>query len=367
MSIRARKPARNDASAARASDPSDTALSINGHVLDLVEGEQGVDAAWVRRRSLGLTAMVAYLLLGIAVVALGAALRVGPLGWLSGVELRLLGVETPVLSAALALGLLAVPLVWVRRHPRDVRHPTVLGAQDAFDPTRHPRFMASFARRLATARIAQRVSLAAAALAMAAGGLGWTVSQRPGPDAGKPLPILTRGQVLAAGARLPPFIRGVGGVDQRQAAWGYDHRVRQTRYRDVYIPLTDPSWRRGDPVDLLERDDLLPDDPPTERNRLDPPGAREGAVHAGVAPWLVQAMRRSGLPVAASARVLSVATDARVLEREPLHGVAPGPDWVVGLVWLDFAGATAFVAGLMAWRMGRRVAELRSAAAAADK
>lgn len=230
----------------------------------------------------------------------------------------------------------------------------MLGAQDAFDPTRHPRFIASPARRLAAARLALRVSRAAAILAVVGGGLGWTISQRPGPDAGGPLPILTRERLLAFGARPPPFARVVDATDQRRAAWSYDRRIRRTRYHDVYIPLTGPSWRRGDRVDLLERDDLLPDAPPTEGNRLDPPEPREGAVHAGLAPWLVEAMRASGL---------SVSADTRVLERQPLHGVTPGADWVAGFVWLDFAGASAFVAGLMAWRMGRRVAELKAAAA----
>ena len=355
MSTGARKPRRSAASAAPPPDRiDDVDFMMNGHALDLVEGERGIDDAWVRRRFLGLTAMVAYLLLGVAVVALAAALRIGPLGWLSGVEIRFLGAENPILSATLGLGLLALPVVWIMRQPRDARHPARLGAQDAFDPTRHPRFIPSPARRLAAARVALRVSLGATALAVIGGGLGWMVSQRPGPDAGRPLPTLTRGQLLAPVGRPPPFARIVGVLDQRQAAWSYDRRVRQTRYRDVYIPLTEPSWRRGDPVDLLERDDLLPDDPPTERNRLDPPGPREGAMHTGLPPWMVEAMRASGL---------SVAADARVLEREPLHGVVPGPDWVSGFVWLDFAGATAFVAGLMAWRMARRVAELRSAGA----
>lgn len=54
MSTGARKPSRNDASAARAPNQSDSALLINGHAPELVEGEQGVDAAWIRRRSLGL-------------------------------------------------------------------------------------------------------------------------------------------------------------------------------------------------------------------------------------------------------------------------------------------------------------------------
>ncbi len=328
--------------------------TINGHLLDLVEGRGGVDEAWIRRRTRGLLAMTAYLVVAIASASVGAALRIGPFGVLSGLELRLMGAESPILSAALGLGLFALPTVWVLRRPRDVDHPMTLGAQDAFDPTRHPRFVPSPARQLDTTRMALRLSLAIVALAVASGSLGLLIARHGGPDAGRPLATLTRAQLLAPGAHLPRFARIVGVIAQPQAAWSFDSHVRQTHYRDTYIPLTDPSWRAGDLVEVLEKDALLPDDPPTDANRFDPPGPREGAVRAGLAPWLDQAMRAAGLPLAAQ---------VRVLERQPLHGVAPGPDWVAGFVWIDVAGSVAFVAGLMAWRLSRRLATLQDAAA----
>ena len=96
---------------------------INGHVLDLVEGDPGVDQAWIRRRGRGVAAMTARGLASVALVGAGAAWRIGPFGWLGVIEVRAFGSESPILSGALGLGLLALPVVWVMRRPREGGRP----------------------------------------------------------------------------------------------------------------------------------------------------------------------------------------------------------------------------------------------------
>lgn len=330
-----------------------TTSAADRHAADLVEGSPGIDAAWVRRRARGRAAMISYVVFGTAVAAIGAAVRAGPFGWLSGLEIDLLGGESPVLSGALGLSVLAIPIVVMLRAPRDIDHPATLGAQDAFDSTRRPRFVPSAGRRLRGVRAGRRWSAAVAALAIATGAVGWFASQRPRPGAGRPLPKLDRARLVESGAVLPPFARVVGLTDRPGAAWHVDRRIRQTRYRDAYVPLTQPSWRPGDEIDVVEKDALLPDDPPSRRNRFDPPGPREGALSRGLPSWLAQAMRASGF---------RVAPNVVVLEREPLDGVVPGPDWVDGFGWLVVTISFAFVALLMTWRLSRLVAMLDASA-----
>jgi hypothetical protein len=103
------------------------------------------------------------------------------------------------------------------------------------------------------------------------------------------------------------------------AGWVHDHTVRQTRYRDVYSPLTGPNWHPGDAVVLLEEDSTVVGDSPAP---ADTPGMGpiEGRLERGALPsWMVAELRRSGV---------AVTDDPVVLHHNDLNGVIPGADEV---------------------------------------
>ena len=287
---------------------------------------------------------------GFALLLLGVLVQAGPFGWAAAWQVRHWGGDALVLTVLPGFLLLAAPVVVLQLLPRRPGWPFIAGAQDAIAPGRN------FAVRPVTPdRMAQvlltcaRAGFVAAALFLAAGGIGFVAIGRIGNrGAGQPLPELTLAQATAPGATLPAYAR-LAGVTARPAfGWTHDHAVRQTRYRDRYIPLTGPSWRPGDLVMLLEQNGGAIDRSGVGDGLPEPAGAIEGSLaHNALPGWMVEEMRRSGMALAA---------DPVVLHRQALGGVTPGADSIGA--WFTAAGGVVLAAlsGVvsLAWLYRRR-------------
>lgn len=201
-------------------------------------GDPGIDAGWVRRRSLGGTLALVWLVgttIGVGAMAAGA---VGPIGWIEGWQLRATGTASPVI-AALPFMVLPFAPVLARLFATDVRRPLLLGVQQAFSPTSGPRFEPTSgmrARRIATMRAIATVVLVAGLLAMAAGiAWSWHASSAPVP----PPVAVPYGDVIRGRAPAGPVL--VTGAEQRSQGWLEAVRVRGSTVRSLWRVLLPPG------------------------------------------------------------------------------------------------------------------------------
>jgi hypothetical protein len=326
---------------------SDGSASISGTDMQQPFDIQKIDARWRRRNALGTACSVVWLLSMVAVVVAGCITHAGPFGWLAQGQLALLGSENPVLEAIpLYLLLLGLPYMVVRKLPRRLDRPFLCGIQESIDPRREPvvrPLPGAVRQRLVRLR---NGALVACALLLGGGAASFWICSHSGEPAGRPLLQLTVEAVSSTTAALPPFARIVGAEAHRDRAWIWNHSVRQTRYRDYYIPLTAAGWQVGDPVTLVELDTLLPDDAPTDSNALEPAESREGAISRDApGAWVIGEMRRQGL---------QVVDHPVLLERRHLRGVTPGPDMISAWLFLGMGTMLALFAALIAWSANRR-------------
>ncbi len=304
----------------------------------------GVSPRDARKVALGKAAVVTWYLGGFLLLAIAALVQVGPFAWMAAWQVRSRGTDDLVLAFLPGFALLVAPLVVLRLLPRQPGRPFLCGAQDALRataaPPATPDRMAHILLRCA------QTGFTLAALCLVAGGTGAAVVLQTGArDAGRPLPNLTL--EAATGMPVPHYARLVGVVPRPDRAWLHDHTVRQTRYLDVYTPLTGPGWRSGDAVSLLAEErtvagDAAPQDDPARR------GSIEGRLERGALPaWMLAEMRRSGI---------AITDDPVVLVRSVLGGVTPGPD-MVDVVLCAVLGAVfaVFLSGIsLAWLYKRR-------------
>ena len=296
-----------------------------------------------RLARLGALAVAAWYCGGFVLLFAGALLGVGPYAWAAAWQVRHWGGDNVLLSFLPGFVALAAPLVLLQLLPRRPDWPVLCGAKDALFPSRDapvpppptPERMARLLLRMA------RVALVLSVLSLVAGGVGCFLVLRIGDrDAGTPLPELTL--AMTAAGDLPGYARLVGVVARPEYGWVHDHAVRQTRYHDVYTPLTGPGWQPGDTVTLLEKDSTVVGDSPAA------PGPAEGAlVQSSLPTWMVTELRRSGV---------AVVDDPVVLVRQDLNGVQPGAD-IVGVVMTLVFGtgfALFLLVAALAWLHRRR-------------
>lgn len=180
-------------------------------------------------------------------------------------------------------------------------------------------------------------------LSLLAGGVGYALVVRIGSrGAGQPLPELTLRAATRPGATLPGYAKLVGAVARPEASWVHRHADRQTRYRDIYTPLTGPGWRPGDAVALLEEDRTVAGEDTA------PHGPLEGSMARGALPgWMLGELRRRGV---------AVVDDPVVLTRRDLGGVTPGADMIGAALAAVFGVvfATLFSGISLAWLHRRR-------------
>ncbi len=301
-----------------------------------------VDARWAAR---GRLAILVWYGGGFVLLMAGVLAQAGPFGWLAAWQVRHWGGDTLIVTVLPAFVLIAAPVVILQMLPRHPDRPFLLGAQDAIAPGRNTAIQPPTPARMAQVLLAcARGGFAAAGLFLAAGGMGFELIQRIGNEgAGQPLPELGLAAVATPGAVLPPYARLVGVVAQPDHAWTHDHAVRQTRYSDRYVPLTDPGWGPGDAVTLLEEDRSVVGDPVDNWS-----GPVEGALARDAMPdWMADDMRRSGLALAAHPVVLT---------RLALGGATPGADMIaaglVGIGGVMFAVLSCIAA--LGWLYRRR-------------
>ncbi len=309
------------------------------------------EARQPRLAKLGSAAAVLWYLGGFALLMAGALLQVGPFAWAAAWQVRHWSGDNFVLSFLPGFAVLALPVVLLQLLPRRPEWPFLFGAQNAFSsppgvPLSRPapEYMARLLLRLA------RGGFVVSALCLVAGGVGYVaVLGVGGRGAGQPLPRLSLADTM--GDLLPAYAVLTGVVPHPEASWVHDHAIRQTRYHDVYTPLTGPDWHPGDAVSLLEERSHVMDDS-TPSVDTDAGGPVEGRLGRGTLPqWMVTELRRSGV---------AVVDDPVVLARRDLEGVVPGADMVGAILALVMGAVFAlFSLGIsLAWLYRRRKLEV---------
>ena len=294
----------------------------------------------------GLTVATWYLG-GFVLLMVGALMQVGPFAWAAAWQVRHWGGDNVVLSFLPGFAVLASPVILLKLIPRRPGWPFLCGAQDALSPGRDipvvppsPERMARLLLRLA------RGGLVLSLLCLIAGIGGYFLVQDVGDrGAGAALPDLTL--AAATASTLPSYARIIGVAVHPEASWVHDHTTRQTRYHDVYSPITGPNWHPGDAVALIEEDRSVVGDGPAlpEVARM---GPIEGSLQRGALPaWMVSELRRSGM---------ATVDDPVVLVRSDLNGVTPGSDRVVAVLVAVLGGVFAlFLLGVsLGWLYRRR-------------
>ena len=300
-----------------------------------------------RWTTLGRAAVLVWVGGGCAALFAGALLQVGPFAWAAAWQSRHWGFNSVVLSALPGFAVLAATVVLLQLLPRRPDWPFLCGAQDVLSPRRSLPLTPPPPDRMARVllRCAQ-LGLALSVLFPVAGGAAYVLTVAIGNrGAGSPLPELTLAALTQAA--LPGYARLTGAVPHPEARWVHDYTVRQTRYHTVYWPLTDPGWRPGDPVGLLEENSSVVGDGPASAG-LAEPGPIEGRLERGaLAGWMRSELRRTGV---------AVVGDPVVLVRRDLHGVVPGADMIgAGMAVLLGAWLGLFSLGIsLAWLHRRR-------------
>ena len=241
-----------------------------------------VRAGWTK---LGSAAVVVWYLGGFVLLFVSALLQVGPFAWAAAWQIHHWGTDSVILSFLPGFAVLAAPIVLLRLLPYRPDHSFLAGAQDALSsrgdrpiPPPSPERMARLLLRMV------RIGLALSLLFLIAGGAGYVLVRDIGDrGAGTPLPELTL--AAATGRGLPSYARIAGVVRHPDAGWVHDHTVRQTRYHDLYLPLTGPGWQPGDAVTLLEEESTVMGDSPATPS-IGSAGPIEGQAGAGSAAGL---------------------------------------------------------------------------------
>ncbi len=275
---------------------------------------------------------MAWYLGGFALLLVCAMTQTGPSAWAAAWQVRNWGSDNVLGSFLPGFAILLLPLIIVACLPRRADWPFILGAKEAMWPRDQPtRAALPLDRRLRLFRVARWIAAGLAATCLVAASVACWVSLAPGAQAvGSPLPELTLAAVSAPGAALPEYARIVGSTAQRSSAWEHDETLRRTEIQDLYIPLTVPSWRAGDQVDVLQLD---------HRGIAGLPGPSEGTLSRGIPAWLITSMREAGLAVTGNPVVLT---------RQPLGGIVPVPDGVAAILSLILGGAMAVMFGMAA-------------------
>jgi hypothetical protein len=282
-------------------------------------GDPGIDEAWLRRHRNGAIATLLWLFGWIPVIGVGAMVKVGPFGWMATLEQDAIGTDSPFLTGLPLIVIWLGPGMVANMMRKDVSRPFLFGIQDALDARRKPVLV--IGRRRDPKRYLRRtsrVSRTIAALCLVPIAIGAWKMAHVGSLPHVPLPVLDYGRVVSGGA-LPGRARVTDAIAHPDLSWTHNYSIRQTRYRDVYYPLTSDRWAAGQPVHLIELDPTFPDDDPAPYNEVNAPGPREGKLHRLDDSWTAAQLRSAGVPVA---------DDAVVLEREQLGGFEPHADAV---------------------------------------
>ena len=161
--------------------------------------------------------------------------------------------------------------------------------------------------------------------------------------AGAPLPSYTLPALAGADPdKVPGYIRLDGTVARPALAVVQDYTIKNTRYRDYYMPRTAPNWTDASVVSVVELDNTFPDDTPDLEFAFNPPGPVEGQLEPVVLPQDIAAQFAQ--------QGLKTATPVYLLTRKQLGGVVPGADIIsecliaaVGIVMaLMFGGIGLF-------------------------
>jgi hypothetical protein len=304
----------------------------------------------MRRYRQGANAYLVWLLGWTAVVGVGVETNAGIFGWMASWQLRAIGSDNPVLTALPVLVIAWIGLVFVvGLLKKDVSRPFLFGIQDWLPPMRPPVLIPRSPPAPDPARIARgiRVLLTAAALCTIPIAVGiWKISQA-GSAPQVPLLALDYDKAVS-GATLPERARIEGVSAFTRLAWVHNHRLRQTRYRDVYYPLVPTGWEPDQPVRLIELDKTFPGDKPSPHNEVNAPGAREGELYPLDNHWLAGELSRAGL---------KLADHVVILERERLNGYEPRWDTIEPLFYCIPPALLALfmlaTAGAVRWRYGR--------------
>ena len=302
----------------------------------------------LRWRKRGRIAVGVWFLGGYLALVACALLQAGPFAWAAAWQSRHWGSDNFILSFLPGFAVLTLSFIPLRLLPKRPDRPFLYGVQEVLSERLGTRRVAppspdQLARTLL--RFA-KVGFVLSVLCPVAGGVAcFLIIAIGNRGAGAPLPEVTLAS-MAQGA-LPDYARLTGAAAQPDASWVHDYALRQTRYHDVYLPLTNPGWHAGDKVTLLEEDrSVVDDDPPSPD--LAKPGPIEGRLERGALPdWMVTEMRRTGV---------AVVDDPVVLVRSDLHGVVPGADMVMAVMSVVF-GVTFGLFSLaisFAWRYRRR-------------
>ena len=252
-------------------------------------GDPGIDERWVRRRTLGTTAVVVWMLGTLAMLAIGTPMRLPPFGWIEAWQEATFGGTSPILAV-----LPFIPLVWAPklalRLPASADRPFLLGIQQACDTTAGPKFQPSNDAQRGTMRRSLAVSAAFLALGICAivGGIVLAVEESNRPVA-TPVPA-TYDQALASrGNGLPLRIADATPSDR---TWLQIETVRGHTTRTAWRALR-PSASHGSDVlfqstPMFQRDD----------------GSLSALGKAGIGrtrpmdDWIAERLRAAGFDVA---------------------------------------------------------------------
>ena len=285
-----------------------------------------------RARRWGRAVALTWYLGGFVVLFVCAISQIGPSAWVAAWQVRHWGFDNVLGSFLPGFAVLLLPVVVLAILPRRADWPFVSGAKEAvWSRHQSPRAVLPLDRRLRLFRKARWIAAGLAATCLLATCIACWVSLAPGAQAvGSPLPELTPAAVSVPGVALPGYARIIGSTARRESAWEHDEILSRTSIQDLYVPLTAPGWRPGDPVDLLQLD---------HRSIAGQPGPPEGTLSHGVPAWLLASMREAGL---------AVTGDPVVLTRQALGGVVPAPDGIAAVISVILGGALTVTFGMAA-------------------
>ena len=297
-------------------------------------GDPGIDAQWVRSRSIGVGLAVTWLIAATMALGFMAAASVGPVGWVEGWQTRSFGMSNPIL-AVLPFMLLPFAPALARFLPADSSRPLVLGIQQGFSPGLGPRFEPTVemrVRHVAAGGVVASAAVVAGLLAMA-GGIAWAVRA---PSIVGPRTSVTYDDVIHAPKSSAGDVE-VSGAVERGPKWLQKTRVRGTINYSEWQVLAPPTV--SGPWQLVEKTAAGVDG--------------EGRVHLHARPTLVGRLYPLDGWTAARLREagFDLAEHPVALERSSGdHGDSIKASMPGALVAM-FGFVVVFLSGLFRWRL----------------
>ena len=302
-------------------------------------GDPGIDARWVRRRKLGTTAVVVWMLGTMALLAIGTPMRLPPVGWIEAWQEATFGGTSPILAV-----LPLIPLVWAPklalRLPARADRPFLLGIQQACDTGAGPRFMPSDDAQRGAMHRALTISAAILALCVCAivAGIVLAIAESDRPAA---TPIrVTYVKALVSHGDGPPLRIADAGPSREY--WLQVETVRGHTTRT--------AWRAIRPIGGRGRDRLFQSTWTSQRDdgTLEPIGQSGVGRVRPMDDWIAGELRAAGFDVAPHPLQL----DTWTADGDSFDAALPGYlTAMIGLVGTILAGA-------FTWRFRRLAAAI---------